>query len=75
MSDGNIYKKIQLVGSSEQGIDDAIRRAIERASQTMRNLDWFEMKEVRGWIQDGQPKHFQVVLEVGFRLEEGEPVS
>ncbi|MFN2557309.1 MAG: dodecin [Nitriliruptorales bacterium] len=75
MSDSNIYKKIQLVGSSEHGIDDAIRRAIERASQTMRNLDWFEMKEVRGWIQDGQPKHFQVVLEVGFRLEEGESVS
>jgi flavin-binding protein dodecin len=75
MSDGNIYKKIQLVGSSEQGIDDAIRRAIERASQTMRNLDLFEMKEVRGWIQDGQPMHFQVVLEVGFRLDEGEPVS
>ncbi len=75
MSDGNIYKKIQLVGSSEQGIDDAIRRAIERASETMRNLDWFEMKEVRGWIKDGEPKHFQVVLEVGFRLEEGEAVS
>ncbi len=75
MSNGNIYKKIQLVGSSEQGIDDAIRRAIERASQTTRNLDWFEMKEVRGWIQDGQPKHFQVVLEVGYRLEEGEPAS
>lgn len=75
MSNGNIYKKIQLVGSSEEGIDDAIRRAIERASQTMRNLDWFEMKEVRGWVKDGQPKHFQVVLEVGFRLEEGEPIS
>lgn len=75
MSDANIYKKIQLVGSSEQGIDDAIRRAIERASQTMRNLDWFEMKEVRGWIKDGEPRHFQVVLEVGFRLEEGQAVS
>ncbi len=75
MTDGNIYKKIQLVGSSEEGIDDAIRRAIERASVTMRNLDWFEMKEVRGWIKDGQPKHFQVVLDVGFRLEEDEPVS
>ncbi|MBW3562798.1 MAG: dodecin family protein [Actinobacteria bacterium] len=72
---GNVYKKIQLVGTSEEGIDDAIRRAISRASHTMRNLDWFEMKEVRGWIKDGQAQHFQVVLDVGFRLDEGEDPS
>ena len=71
----NVYKKVQLVGSSEDGIDDAVRRAIERASETMRNLDWFEVKEIRGWIKDGEAKHFQVVLEVGFRLEAGQDAS
>lgn len=68
---GNVYKKIELVGTSTQGIDDAIRTAIRRASETMRNLDWFEVKEVRGWIQDGEARHFQVVIHVGFRLEPG----
>jgi dodecin len=68
----HVYKKIQLVGSSETGVDDAVRRAIERASETMRNLDWFEVKEIRGWIRDGRPQHFQVVLDVGFRLDPGE---
>lgn len=72
---GNVYKKIQLVGTSEEGIDDAVRGAIARASETMRNLDWFEMKEVRGWIKDGRAQHFQVVLDVGFRLDEGEDPS
>lgn len=71
----SVYKKIQLVGTSEEGIDDAVRRAISRASETMRNLDWFEMKEVRGWIKDGQAQHFQVVLDVGFRLDEGQDPS
>jgi flavin-binding protein dodecin len=68
MSD-NVYRKIDLVGSSREGVDDAIRGAIARASQTMRNLDWFEVKEIRGWIQDGEPQHFQVSLQVGFRIE------
>jgi flavin-binding protein dodecin len=71
---GNVYKKIELVGTSEQGVDDAVRTAIARASQSMRNLDWFEVKEVRGWIKDGEAQHFQVVLDVGFRLEEGQDV-
>jgi dodecin len=66
----NVYKKIELVGSSRDGVDDAIRRAIEKASETMRNLDWFEVTEIRGWIQDGQPQHTQVTLSVGFRLED-----
>jgi dodecin len=67
---GNVYKKIELVGSSREGVDDAIRRAIEKASESMRNLDWFEVTEIRGWIQDGQPQHTQVTLSVGFRLED-----
>jgi hypothetical protein len=65
-----VYKKIDLVGSSREGVDDAIRRAILKASETMRNLDWFEVKEIRGWINDGEPQHTQVTLQVGFRLED-----
>ena len=66
----NVYKKIELVGSSRDGVDDAIRRAIHKAGETMRNLDWFEVKEIRGWIQDGEPQHTQVTIQVGFRLED-----
>jgi dodecin len=66
----NVYKKVELVGSSKDGVDDAIRRAITKASETMRNLDWFEVKEIRGWIQDGEPQHTQVTLQVGFRIED-----
>jgi dodecin len=66
----NVYKKIELVGSSREGVDDAIRGAIRKASETVRNLDWFEVKEIRGWIQDGEAQHFQVTIEVGFRLDD-----
>lgn len=66
----NVYKKIELVGSSKDGVDDAIRRAIHKAGESMRNLDWFEVKEIRGWIQDGDPQHFQVTLQVGFRIDD-----
>jgi dodecin len=66
----NVYKKIELVGSSRDGVDDAIRGAIRKASETVRNLDWFEVKEIRGWIQDGEAQHFQVTIEVGFRLDD-----
>ena len=69
----NVYKKIELVGSSRDSIEDAIRGAIAKASQTTRNLDWFEVDEIRGWISDGAPQHYQVTLKVGFRIdEEGE---
>ena len=66
----NVYKKIELVGSSRDGVDDAIRRAIQKAGESMRNLDWFEVKEIRGWIQDGDVQHTQVTIQVGFRLED-----
>ncbi|MEX2551101.1 MAG: dodecin [Nitriliruptoraceae bacterium] len=66
----NVYKKIELVGSSRDGVDDAIRRAISKAGETMRNLDWFEVKEIRGWIQDGEAQHTQVTIQVGFRLDD-----
>lgn len=67
MSD-RIYKKVELVGTSKSGIEDAIQNAIARASETLANLDWFEVVETRGHIADGKVAHYQVVLKVGFRL-------
>lgn len=66
----HIYKILELVGSSEQGTDDAIRNAIAKASQSVRHLDWFEVVETRGHIQDGKVAHFQVSLKVGFRIDD-----
>jgi dodecin len=71
----HVYKKVELVGSSRHGVDDAIRGAIEKASQTVRNLDWFEVTEIRGWIKDGEVQHTQVALNVGFRLEGDDPAD
>jgi flavin-binding protein dodecin len=67
----HVYKVIDLVGSSETSIEDAIQTAVARASRTMRNLRWFEVGQIRGHIQDGKVRHYQVVLKVGFTLEEG----
>ncbi|TQK50575.1 hypothetical protein FBY35_0912 [Streptomyces sp. SLBN-118] len=64
------YRVTEIVGTSPDGIDQAIHNGINRASQTLRGLDWFEMTEVRGQIVDGQIQHWQVGLKVGFRLEE-----
>jgi dodecin len=69
MSD-NVYSISEIVGTSSDGIDAAIRNAVARASRTLRNLDWFEVDEVRGHIVDGAVEHFQVRLKVGFRLED-----
>lgn len=68
MSD-NVYRVIEVVGSSSTGTDDAIRNAIARASQTVKHLDWFEVTETRGHIENGQVAHFQVTLKVGFKLD------
>jgi flavin-binding protein dodecin len=65
----HVYKVIELVGSSAKSTDEAIQNAITRASDTLDNLDWFEVAETRGHIKDGKVAHFQVVLKVGFRLE------
>ena len=70
MSNSHVYKKIELVGSSTKSSDDAIEQAIARASQTLRNLDWFEVIETRGHIKDGKIAHWQVTLRVGLRLED-----
>ncbi|MEU6733391.1 dodecin [Streptomyces physcomitrii] len=69
MSD-HTYRVTEIVGSSEESCDDAIRNAVRRASRTLRNLDWFEVTQVRGHIEDGEIKHYQVGVKVGFRLEE-----
>jgi flavin-binding protein dodecin len=68
--DDHIYRVIQIVGSSEKSIDDAIQRGISRASKTLRELRWFEVVETRGHIDHGKVKHFQVTLKVGFTLDE-----
>lgn len=62
------YKLIELVGASGTSMEDAIQNAIARANQTLKNLDWFEVTEARGLIQDGKVSQFQVKLKVGFRL-------
>lgn len=69
MSD-HTYRVTEIVGSSPDGIDQAIRNGVERAATTLRNLDWFEVLQVRGHIEDGRVGHFQVSLKVGFRLED-----
>jgi flavin-binding protein dodecin len=65
----HIYKVVELVGSSETSIDDAIRVAVARASETLRHLRWFEVVDTRGHIEDGRIRHFQVTLKVGFTLD------
>jgi dodecin len=69
MSD-NVYSVSEIVGSSTDGIDDAVKGAIGRASKTLHNLDWFEVGGIRGRIDDDGQCHFQVTLKVGFRLDE-----
>jgi flavin-binding protein dodecin len=66
----HVYKKIELVGSSEVSSDDAVRNALERASGSVRHMDWFEVVETRGHIVDGKVGHWQVTLKIGFRLDE-----
>ncbi len=68
----HIYRIAEIVGTSPSGVDDAIRNAVSRASQTLRNIDWFEMTEVRGHLSGGQVADWQVTVKIGFRLEAGE---
>ncbi len=62
------YKLVELVGVSETSVDEAVRKAIERAARSLKGLDWFEVTEVRGLIRDGKVNQFQVKLKVGFRI-------
>jgi flavin-binding protein dodecin len=67
--DDHVYKVVELVGSSETSIEDAIQTAIQRASQSLRNLRWFEVVQTRGHVENGEVRHYQVVLKAGFTLE------
>ena len=69
MSD-NVYKKVELVGTSAESVEKAINNALERASKSIRHMGWFEVKEIRGQIQNNQVGHYQGTLEIGFRLDE-----
>ncbi|MCC9308880.1 dodecin family protein [Kitasatospora sp. RB6PN24] len=64
------YRVTEIVGSSHEGTDAAVRNALARASQTLRHVDWFEVTQVRGNVADGAIEHFQVTVKVGFRLED-----
>lgn len=69
------YRVTEIVGTSQEGVDQAIRNGIARAQQTLRNLDWFEVTQVRGQLEDGRIEHYQVGLKVGFRIEDAEQDS
>ncbi len=68
MSD-NVYKIIEIVGSSETSIEDAIDKAVSRAAQTIREIRWFEVLETRGHVENGRVAHYQVTLRIGFTLD------
>ena len=70
MHDHHVYKVVELVGSSPDSIEDAVKSAIARAHITLRNLRWFEVVETRGHIENGEVHHYQVSLKVGFTLED-----
>jgi flavin-binding protein dodecin len=69
---GRTYGVTEIVGTSNDSVEEAIRTGVARAGRTVRNLDWFEATEIRGHIVDGEIEHFQVTMKVGFRIEEVE---
>jgi len=69
MADGKVYRVTEVVGTSDGSIQDAVRTAVKRANETLRNLDWFEVSEIRGMIKDGEVEEFQVSVKIGFRLD------
>ena len=68
----HVYRIAEIVGSSPDGVDAAIRNAVSRADRTLRNIDWFEMTEVRGRLEGGRVADWQVTVKIGFRLEDAE---
>jgi flavin-binding protein dodecin len=66
---GLVYRKSEIVGVSDTSVSDAIETAIARATKTLRNVDWFEVGEIRGQVKEGKVSQYQVTLKVGFRLE------
>lgn len=71
MSD-RTYGVTEIVGTSEDSIEQAIRNALARAAKTVRNVDWFEATEFRGHVSEGEVQHFQVTLKIGFRIEDSD---
>lgn len=68
-AEDHVYKILELVGSSEKGIEDAIQNAISRASKTIRKMKWFEVLQTRGHIENGSVRHYQLTLRIGFTIE------
>jgi len=68
----HVYKVTEVVGSSSDSLQQAIRNGVDRAAETLRNLEWFEVTDIRGHIADGSVAHFQVSLKLGFRLDGGD---
>lgn len=66
----HVYKQVELTGSSKTSIEDAVQNAITKASATLRNLNWFQVTETRGYIENGKVAYWQVSLKLGFRLED-----
>ena len=67
----NVYAISEIAGSSTEGIEEAVENALARARKTLRNLDWFEMTEVRGHLaDDGSVEHYQVALKIGFKMDD-----
>jgi dodecin len=66
------YRVTEIVGTSPEGIDQAIKNGVDRAAKTLRHVDWFEVTQVRGHLVDGAVEHFQVTMKLGFRLEDEE---
>ena len=66
---GHVYRLSEIVGTSSEGVDDAIRVGVQRAARTLRGLDWFEVSEIRGHIMNNQVGHYQVRMKVGFRMD------
>jgi len=64
------YRVTEIVGTSTDGLEDAVRNGIGRAAETLRHLDWFEVTEIRGQVDGGNVKHWQVGVKIGFRLED-----
>jgi len=70
MEGDHVYRKTEIVGSSRTSVSDAIETGIERVCQTVRNVAWFEVTEIRGHVQDGKVRHYQVSMNVGFRVDD-----
>ncbi|MGH2760478.1 MAG: dodecin [Actinomycetota bacterium] len=67
--DGKVYRVTEVVGTSKESVQQAVRNAVRRASETLRGLDWFQVSEVRGTVADNDVGEFQVIVKIGFRLE------